>query len=70
VPAVVSVGLSWAFVRLPEQALNLLGNGRDQLGGEMQSTAWAKDLWVTTDGVGVVSHVGTALLRCWRIGPG
>lgn len=29
----------------------------------MQSTAWSKDLRVTADGTGVVSHVGTALLR-------
>ena len=29
----------------------------------MQSTAWAKDLRVTADGSGVVSHVGAALLR-------
>lgn len=29
----------------------------------MQSTAWAKDLRVTADGTGVVSHVGAALLR-------
>ena len=29
----------------------------------MQSTAWSKDLRVTADGSGVVSHVGTALLR-------
>jgi hypothetical protein len=27
------------------------------------STAWSKDLRVTPDGSGVVSHVGTALLR-------
>src|SRR4051812_13359763 len=30
---------------------------------EVQSTAWSKDLRVTADGAGVVSHVGTALLR-------
>jgi hypothetical protein len=29
----------------------------------VQFTAWAKDLRVTADGTGVVSHVGTALLR-------
>jgi len=29
----------------------------------VQSTAWAKDLRVTADGTGVVSHVGAALLR-------
>ena len=29
----------------------------------MQSTAWSKDLRVTADGAGVVSHVGAALLR-------
>ncbi len=29
----------------------------------VQSTAWSKDLRVTADGTGVVSHVGTALLR-------
>jgi hypothetical protein len=29
----------------------------------VQSTAWSKDLRVTADGAGVVSHVGTALLR-------
>lgn len=29
----------------------------------MQSTAWAKDLRVTADGTGVVSHVGAVLLR-------
>ena len=29
----------------------------------MQSTAWSRDLRVTADGTGVVSHVGTALLR-------
>ena len=29
----------------------------------MQSTAWSKDLRVTADGTGVVSHVGAALLR-------
>lgn len=29
----------------------------------MQFTAWAKDLRVTADGRGVVSHVGAALLR-------
>jgi hypothetical protein len=29
----------------------------------VQSTAWAKDLRVTTGGTGVVSHAGTALLR-------
>lgn len=29
----------------------------------MQSMAWSKDLRVTTDGTGVVSHVGAALLR-------
>jgi hypothetical protein len=29
----------------------------------VQSTAWSKDLRVTVDGTGVVSHVGTALLR-------
>ena len=29
----------------------------------MQSTAWSKDLRVTADGSGVVSHVGAALLR-------
>lgn len=29
----------------------------------MQFTAWAKDLRVTADGVGVVSHVGAVLLR-------
>lgn len=29
----------------------------------MQSTAWSKGLRVTADGTGVVSHVGTALLR-------
>src|SRR5919202_2025608 len=30
---------------------------------EVQSTAWSKDLRVTADGTGVVSHVGAALLR-------
>src|SRR3954453_5391652 len=30
---------------------------------EVQSTAWSKDLRVTADGTGVVSHVGTALVR-------
>ncbi len=37
----------------------------------MQSTAWSKDLRVTADGTGVVSHVGTALLRMLadRTGP-
>ena len=29
----------------------------------MQSTGWSKDLRVTADGTGVVSHVGAALLR-------
>jgi Transposase DDE domain group 1 len=29
----------------------------------VQSTAWSKDLRVTADGTGVVSHVGAALLR-------
>jgi hypothetical protein len=29
----------------------------------VQCTAWSKDLRVTADGSGVVSHVGTALLR-------
>lgn len=29
----------------------------------MQFTAWSRDLRVTADGTGVVSHVGTALLR-------
>jgi hypothetical protein len=29
----------------------------------VQSTAWSKDLRVTADGAGVVSHVGAALLR-------
>ena len=29
----------------------------------MQFTAWSKDLRVTADGTGVVSHVGAALLR-------
>jgi Transposase DDE domain group 1 len=29
----------------------------------VQSTAWSKDLRVTADGTGVVSHVGTSLLR-------
>ena len=29
----------------------------------MQSTAWSKDLRVTANGTGVVSHVGAALLR-------
>ena len=29
----------------------------------MQSTAWSKDLRITADGTGVVSHVGAALLR-------
>jgi hypothetical protein len=29
----------------------------------VHSTAWFKDLRVTADGTGVVSHVGTALLR-------
>ena len=29
----------------------------------MQSTAWSKDLRVTADGTGVVSHVGAAVLR-------
>ena len=29
----------------------------------MQSTTWSKDLRVTADGTGVVSHVGAALLR-------
>lgn len=29
----------------------------------MQSTAWSKDLRVTADGAGVVSHAGAALLR-------
>ena len=29
----------------------------------MQSTGWSKDLRVTADGAGVVSHVGAALLR-------
>ena len=29
----------------------------------MQSTAWSRDLRVTADGAGVVSHVGAALLR-------
>jgi hypothetical protein len=29
----------------------------------VQSTTWSKDLRVTADGTGVVSHVGTALLR-------
>ena len=29
----------------------------------MQFTAWSKDLRVTADGSGVVSHVGAALLR-------
>jgi len=28
----------------------------------VQFTAWSKDLRVTADGIGVVSHVGTALL--------
>src|SRR3954467_11577731 len=30
---------------------------------EVQSTAWSTGLRVTADGTGVVSHVGTALLR-------
>src|SRR3954469_21248628 len=30
---------------------------------EVQSTTWSKDLRVTADGTGVVSHVGAALLR-------
>jgi hypothetical protein len=29
----------------------------------VQSTAWSKDLRVTADGTGVVSHVGAVLLR-------
>jgi hypothetical protein len=29
----------------------------------VQSTTWSKDLRVTADGTGVVSHVGAALLR-------
>ena len=29
----------------------------------MQFTAWSKDLRVTADGTGVVSHVGAALQR-------
>ncbi len=36
----------------------------------MQSTAWSKDLRVTADGTGVVSHVGTALLRMLADGAG
>jgi hypothetical protein len=30
---------------------------------DVQSTAWSRDLRVTADGTGVVSHVGAALLR-------
>lgn len=37
----------------------------------MQSTTWSKDLRVTSDGTGVVSQVGAALLRMLadRAGP-
>ncbi|MEJ3748272.1 hypothetical protein WEI85_33925 [Actinomycetes bacterium KLBMP 9797] len=36
----------------------------------MQFTAWAKDLRVTADGSGVVSHVGAVLLRMLADGAG